>query len=559
MSESSDESILDGEDYYTFLNIPRDATDEDICNSYRRLSRLYHPDKHQHPDRKKEAEILFSKTKKAYEVLIDGHQRAIYDNLGVAGLATQGWEVVHRTKTPQEIREEYERLAREREERRLQARTNPKSSVSMTINATELFATGDDDTPYLDLRDIFGLPHIEISGMSLNQSIEAPLTSKDTAILSGQLSSHNGRGNGTLSCALRRVLSERGWAEVELGTGAGLSCSIKCFRSFYQGFFANAALQANVTPNGIRLGSIVTVANQLDQQTTAYLTWKLGTSNGLTTMVIRDTERLHAVASMHFGVPQSYVSMTYMHKMPDHEIKLKLTAKVGTFGGLLEYSVEKQVSLHSHFSATMSLGVPLGVQLRLRLRRASQTYTCNIVLCDDLLPAPIVYGTLLPLVGWVAIDRLIVKPFLDEQKRQNMARQRESNKVRISELKREAAAAVELMRETVKRNIDMEENKKGLVILKAMYGRLVSSEADQEEATDDVLNVTIQLQCLVKDSKLILQESSKCQLPGLYDTCPGEEKTLYVSYLFHALVHKVTIKDREGLRIPKQSHRVDQQ
>lgn len=40
---------------------------------------------------------------------------------------------------------------------------------------------------FLFFRDIFGLPHIEISGMSLNQSIEAPLTSRDTAILSGEL------------------------------------------------------------------------------------------------------------------------------------------------------------------------------------------------------------------------------------------------------------------------------------------------------------------------------------------------------------------------------------
>lgn len=45
-------------------------------------------------------------------VLSDGHMRAIYDNLGTAGLETQGWEVVQRTKTPHEIREEYERLAR---------------------------------------------------------------------------------------------------------------------------------------------------------------------------------------------------------------------------------------------------------------------------------------------------------------------------------------------------------------------------------------------------------------------------------------------------------------
>lgn len=45
-------------------------------------------------------------------VLKDPHQRAIYDCVGVKGLKTEGWEIVHRTKTPQEIREEYEALAR---------------------------------------------------------------------------------------------------------------------------------------------------------------------------------------------------------------------------------------------------------------------------------------------------------------------------------------------------------------------------------------------------------------------------------------------------------------
>jgi len=45
-------------------------------------------------------------------VLSNPHQRAIYDSLGTRGLETEGWEVVQRTKTPQEIREEYERLAR---------------------------------------------------------------------------------------------------------------------------------------------------------------------------------------------------------------------------------------------------------------------------------------------------------------------------------------------------------------------------------------------------------------------------------------------------------------
>ena len=50
-----------------------------------------------------------------------------------------GWKVVQRTETPKEVREEYEALARVREKRRLQQKTNPTSRVEMTINATDLF------------------------------------------------------------------------------------------------------------------------------------------------------------------------------------------------------------------------------------------------------------------------------------------------------------------------------------------------------------------------------------------------------------------------------------
>lgn len=45
-------------------------------------------------------------------VLSDPHQRAIYDTVGIEGLKTDGWEIVQRTRTPLEIREEFENLAR---------------------------------------------------------------------------------------------------------------------------------------------------------------------------------------------------------------------------------------------------------------------------------------------------------------------------------------------------------------------------------------------------------------------------------------------------------------
>lgn len=104
------------------------------------MSRIYHPDKHTDNEKKKKAELLFNRIKRAYEVLSDPHKRAIYDSLGVKGLETEGWEIVHRTKTPSEIREEYERLARERAERKLQQRTNPKGNFIININATEIFS-----------------------------------------------------------------------------------------------------------------------------------------------------------------------------------------------------------------------------------------------------------------------------------------------------------------------------------------------------------------------------------------------------------------------------------
>ena len=109
------------------------------------MSRIYHPDKHTDALRKKEAEVLFNKTKKAYEVLSDPHKRAIYDSLGTKGLETEGWEVVQRTKTPQEIREEYERIAQVNEERRLHQRTNPSSSFRVSVDASELFSNYEDE------------------------------------------------------------------------------------------------------------------------------------------------------------------------------------------------------------------------------------------------------------------------------------------------------------------------------------------------------------------------------------------------------------------------------
>src|SRR5690348_10890028 len=70
-------------DYYTVLGLPRDASEEDIKKSYRKLAMKYHPDRN--PD-DKGAEEKFKEAKEAYEVLCDARKRAAYDQFGHAGV-----------------------------------------------------------------------------------------------------------------------------------------------------------------------------------------------------------------------------------------------------------------------------------------------------------------------------------------------------------------------------------------------------------------------------------------------------------------------------------------
>lgn len=50
-----------------------------------------------------------------------------------------------RKASPSEIREEYERLAREKEERRLQQLTNPKGNITLHVNCTDIFNSYETD------------------------------------------------------------------------------------------------------------------------------------------------------------------------------------------------------------------------------------------------------------------------------------------------------------------------------------------------------------------------------------------------------------------------------
>uniref|UniRef100_A0A8D0DE39 DnaJ (Hsp40) homolog, subfamily C, member 11a n=1 Tax=Sander lucioperca TaxID=283035 RepID=A0A8D0DE39_SANLU len=510
---------------------------------------LYHPDKHRDPELKRQAEQLFNLVHEAYEVLRDPQARAIYDIYGKRGLDVEGWEVVERKRTPAEIREEYERLQKEREERRLQQRTNPKGTISVGIDATDLFDQYEED--YEDVGG--GVPHVEINKMHISQSIEAPLTTKDTAILSGSLSTHNGNGGGSINLALRRVTSAKGWGEVELGAGdtQGPLLGLKIFRNLTPRFFVTAQCGLQFSSRGVRPGVTTVLARHLDKNTMGYLQWRWGIQSSMNTSIVRDTKSSHFTFAMQLGIPHTFMMMSYQYKFQDDDqTKIKGSVKSGFFGTVVEYGAERKISRHSVLGATVSVGVPQGVSLKIKLNRASQTYFFPIHLTDQILPSAVFYATVGPLVFYLAIQQLIIRPYVRAQKEEDLEKQQESSASNIARKKQEAEAAVSIFLYRLCTCAC------GLIILNAWYGKFVTDNSRKHERAK-VIDVTVPLQCLVKDSKLILTEATKSGLPGFYDPCVGEEKSLKVLYQFRGVMHQVLSGDSEPLRIPKQSHRID--
>lgn len=73
-------------DFYEVLSVNRDASEDDIKKSYRKLAMKYHPDRN--PDNPN-AEEHFKEAKEAYEVLSDPQKRSAYDQYGHAGVDPQ--------------------------------------------------------------------------------------------------------------------------------------------------------------------------------------------------------------------------------------------------------------------------------------------------------------------------------------------------------------------------------------------------------------------------------------------------------------------------------------
>ena len=346
----------DRDSYYSLLNVSKEATTAEINASFRRLCVICHPDKHTDSQAKSAAEKLFARVKEAHAVLSDPEKRTIYDIYGREGLDA-GWEVIARTRTPTEIREEYERLRRLREEENVRRSTNPCGATTISVNATDLFDSYDDDER-----------RIELSGMTMQQQIDAPLpTGNDAVTVSGSLSARNGRGHGHVAVLLRHVVRADRWVEVDGTAGDGYQFGGRVFANVTRHVQAMAGISLVSTLYGLSPLFTANLSRRLDDNLTGQLTLRTGFQSSMRSTLVHETPSHRFALIFQLGFQQSFIQASYLYRFrDDDDTNVSVSGKVGLTSIHVECGLEKQVSKNSRLGATMSVGLPRGVVLKLK-------------------------------------------------------------------------------------------------------------------------------------------------------------------------------------------------
>ncbi|CAH8583048.1 unnamed protein product [Schistosoma turkestanicum] len=570
-------------DLYSVLGVDKNASSADLRAAYKRLSLLFHPDKHSistiEEDEKvtsnsSDAVAAFSRIASAYAILSNPDQRAIYDSFGYKGLKMQGWQITSCQKSAPELRLEYLLLKEKAQASKQLQLTQPTSEFSLGVDLTDVFDRYLKEPP----EDRSFIPIPSIYELSVAQSINAGISIKNSVSLAGQVTAHNGVGVGTCLVIWRHHCSRRSIfgpttidTEFSYGrAGRGLSTGIRARRPFGQRSVGSlglslASIYETSPKSSITLipGVSAGVNIQLLTRVHAHLELRCLMNPGISSELFfasanneynaRISSKLNAsgYASISLRLEKS-VSWNWLNPpqgsgsadkedLPDCDWadsdhfdseqqrcgkgKISCTLGVNTVDiGEFALGLQCQISAHSRISGQIRLSIQKGVTFKLSLLRGTQTYSFPFILSDHPDKVAFGYGLIVPLLAFSAIRMLVYEPYLSRQLKLSQKFRRAKLREELAKKRREALSTQELMRTAASRSRRNEMSICGLVINHAIYGCLspTSNFTTLSDAGGPLaFDVTIPLQAMIEKSHLRLPPGRWCDFQGFYDPCVG--------------------------------------
>ncbi|KAI9496675.1 hypothetical protein BDB00DRAFT_808296 [Zychaea mexicana] len=567
-------------DYYGILNVSRKATDEEIKDAYKKLCRYFHPDKHNNAENKKLAEAKFQVIQTAYEVISDPTKRAIYDTYGEEGLSAK-WEIGPKFKTPEEMREEYEKKARLQREQDLDSLVRSRGEVQISVDASSVFdpyeppvfaGFGQPMAPPKKKGPLHALTKAQLQQLFMRHSFEAQIGAQTRAVISGSMVSRNGMGGGNIMGTVRHTVSPKLWAEASSTLLHPRVLSLKTYYNPSSDSFINSVAQTRTFYAPPILS--VTAGRRLYATTTGYVTYRtgewslLGWGGDVSRKMDRSSVALGIAGGkkqgsysveLQTGIIASHIAVEYTRKLP-HNAQLRLSGVISTAGGLsASVGSDHKVSEHTRIGMSLECGIPSGVLVKFRVSRLGQKVVLPIILSTEFDLQLAFFGAVVPVSVAVALDQLLLKPRRRKQIKEKIQQLREEHAEYLAMRKQEALEGQQLMVEVAARKMRQEEKKQdGLVVIKAWYGRLDDTELDEDsELPEEIIDVSVVIQALVNDSRVTVPGGhAKTNILGIYDPCLGERKQLRVLYRFQHRLHTVTVEDTTPLICPMRAHLV---
>lgn len=409
-------------DYYVILDVDINASQEQISSAYKNLARKHHPDKNNQDDRsRREAEIIFERIKTAYDVLSDPQKRHIYNTLGAEAVKLESWKMVRKQLTDQEIREEYLRIMKQEEDKKLSLVAKPRASFTLAIDASDLFSKRIDDESDDDLigdpttMDLYdSLPSIEVTSMSASMAVESYMTTNHLITLNGNLNTKNGTGDGTFGLNHRYKLSPatQFLTLFQIGNTPVLTSDISHQLNKKSTISARGYLI--FYPYAIAPGVKFTLAHKIRDYLTGQVSYKEGIASSVSTSLIYINTKLmlevttsYRLSTMNQGAS---IQVGYGFNNGESKVSVSLTSSSNE-GIAVSYGAETRVFNINLVGASLSFNLEAGITLKLRYIRANQEFNLPIYLSDEVHSAPVFYGTMVPLVAFYIMDRCYISRY----------------------------------------------------------------------------------------------------------------------------------------------------